>query len=127
MTSHFYVTTTNNTKMGHTLAQFLANETSARVQLIGNGESPAKAAPFTNGEPHARKSCRSKPQARKLLVQLGPCFKYTQSDFKKATQPTIAARVQKHRELKGRSRCDICGGLNHSARDKKRCPMQQAD
>ena len=93
---------------------------------IENGKSPAKAAPFTNGEPCARKFCRSKPQGRMLLE---PCFKYTRKDFKKATQPTatIAARVQKHWDLKGRLRCDICGGLNHSARDKTRCPIQQAD
>ena len=126
MTSQFYVTTTHDRKRGWTPAQYLEYVTSARVQLIENGESPAKAAPFTNGEPRARKFCRSKPQGRMLLE---PCFKYTRKDFKKATQPaaTIAARVQKHWDLKGRLRCDICGGLNHSARDKKRCPMQQAD
>ena len=127
-------------RIGCTLEQLIAHTNSTTVKLIEKGESPAKAAPFIDGKPRAPKFCRSKrpPPREKNRRRCWPMmaarpegwqYKYTRGDFKKATRPaaSVAARVQKHRDLKGRSACDICGRLDNTTRDRKRCRMQRAD
>ena len=142
VTSSFTVTCTHGCKIGFTQAELVRYWTSAKVELLEHGESPSKAAPFVNGRPRPRKFCRSKPQHGKFRDPNAPHCKFTQSDFKKATRPTSTARVQKYRascseeerkfnredaKLKRQSyACKVCGRLNHSAKDSKRCPMQQA-
>ena len=88
----------------------------------------------------ARRSLRDGGPRMRFRDPNAPHFKFTRSDFKQATRPTSTAHVQKYRascseeerkfnredaKLKQQSySCKVCGRLDHSAKDAKRCPMQ---
>ena len=109
---------------------------------------PPNCGPFIEGKPRPRKfdpRKYSSPAEKRRRLGAGSLLydqKLTRKDFKRATRQKSTGRVQKHRQGRSEEKCEtdrnnaksnrhryackVCGGLNHSAKDKERCPDHRA-